>query len=556
VNVGIIADFNSQNLLAILSKYAKALGVQCYAAPYAQSLATLVEKNAEFWCQQPQTVLVWTFPQLVSTEFNRALAFDRFSAEQLMAEVDEFADLVISGTNNVPLVLVPTWTLPWAERGWGVLDFKERMGIANILARMNLRLADRLSSDSRILIFDSERWIRVAGAEAYNARLWYRSKTPFSNVVFEEASRDIVAAIGGVRGHAKKIVVLDLDDTLWGGIVGEVGWQNIRLGGHDATGEAFVDFQRTLKRLAQRGVLLAIASKNDESVAIEAITRHPEMVLRPDDFAGWKINWSDKAQNIAELLAGLNLGIDSAVFLDDSEFERVRAREALPNLLVPDFPAEPMCYAAFLRSLRCFDTSVISSEDRARTSMYVAERKRTTLKGELPSLDAWLQRLELKVCVEPIGNENLERAAQLLNRTNQMNLRTRRLSVHEFATWAAQPHRRAWTFRVSDRFGDYGLCGVASIETNGESARLIDFLLSCRVMGRGVEAAMLATVARSGANQGCSHLDAEFIPTSKNAPCQRWLLEHASSSSSNMFSFDLSKAVVLPAHIQLQTVTA
>jgi FkbH-like protein len=377
------------------------------------------------------------------------------------------------------------------------------------------------------------------------------SKTPFQNSVFREASNDVLAALEGVHGRNKKALVLDLDNTLWGGIVGDDGWENLRIGGHDPLGEAFADFQKSLKRLVNRGVVLAIVSKNEESVALDAIRRHPEMVLKLEDFAAWKINWQDKARNITELMTELNLGLDSAVFLDDSAFERTRVREALPQVFVPELPADPMEYPTFLAALRCFDSPVISAEDRKRTTMYVADRQRTALKTEAGSLEDWLAQLDLRVSVEPLNDANLERAAQLFNKTNQMNMATRRLTAGELMAWSKADGHRLWTFRVADRFGDYGLCGISGFERDGDKGRLTDFLLSCRVMGRGVEDSMLCVVAQHAVSVGCDALLAEYVPSPKNQPCERWLQNHPRLRRDNgSFQMALADPPEMPAHVQ------
>lgn len=555
MNIGIISDFNAQNLAVLIEKRTAGFDGRCQLAPFGQTMPTLLNKEADFWSPKPEALLVWTFPQLAVGEFASALDLQPFSEEQLMAEVDLFAAAIRENTRDVPIVLVPTWVLSANYRSLGVLDFRNGAGIANILSRMNLRLADHFSAERRIVLLDTDRWFRLVGAQAYNPKLWYRSKTPFSNSLFAEAARDIEATLTGLRGKAKKVVILDLDNTLWGGVLGDLGAENVRLGGHDAVGEAFRDFQHALKRLARRGVLLAIASKNEEALALEMIEQHPEMVLRSDDFAGWRINWNDKGQNIVELLADLNLGLDAAVFIDDSAFERGRIREALPDLVVPELPSDVSFFATFLDNLNCFDSPAVTAEDRNRTSMYVADRKRKALKLSVPSMDDWLKSIQLEVSAEPVGNGNLDRATQLLNKTNQMNLRTRRLSSGQFAAWTGESNREALAFRVIDRFGDYGLCGLASIEVTDGQAELIDFVLSCRVMGRAVEGALLAAMARISREKGCRDLKAEIIPTPRNQPCRTWFEKNADSQHENSFSFNLSAEPKVPSHIELTFAT-
>jgi FkbH-like protein len=549
--VGVVADFNAQNFARFLERSCRPLRVRCHLAPLGQSLPTLLNHTSEFWETKCDAIILWTFPEQAVPEFNKTLDWMPFSLEELLGQVDEFIAVVEKSTASVPTVILPTWTTH--IHGLGPLEMQNRLGVANTLMRMNLRVADRLEAGSRIILVDAEPWARAAGANAFSPRLWYRSKTPFRNEVFDAASKDVAAVLAASRGLARKIIVLDLDNTLWGGEVGDVGWQNLRLGGHDPVGEAFADFQRSLKRLTKRGILLAISSKNEESLALEAIEKHPEMVLRLDDFAGWRINWEDKAKNIADLLRSLNLGIDSAVFIDDSPFERARVKESLSNVFVPDLPVDPLEYPLFLQALRCFSNSMLSQEDRSRTAMYVADRKRLAMKSTATSLQDWLESLDLKVQADTLQPSDIPRALQLFERTNQMNLSTRRFTKAELLDWLQNKRRSLWTFVISDRFGDYGLCGIASVEEADTRMTLQDFLLSCRVLGRGVEETMLAVAAQHAATLGYSCLHASFVPTTKNAPCERWLQGRKSvTRRGNVFSFDVAVTSAPPSHVQLE----
>jgi FkbH-like protein len=426
-------------------------------------------------------------------------------------------------------------------------------GLTVTLWRMNLRLAEKLASKANVTLFNTDRWLREAGSTAFSDKLWYLSKTPYSKPVFERAADDLVATLRGAKGLRRKVVILDLDNTLWGGVVGDVGRDAIRLGGHDPIGEAYAQFQRQLKQLSKEGIVLAIASKNEEMSALDAIDHHREMILRSPDFAAWRINWSDKAQTIVELMTELNLGLDSAVFIDDSPYERNRVREALPDILVPEWPSDPLDYAKALRDLRCFETPALSAEDRARTQMYVTDRERHALKDEVASMESWLAMLNLEVQVERLSTATLERAAQLLNKTNQMNLSTRRLSTTEFFAWASEGAHQVWTFRVKDRFGDYGLCGIASVAFDGFQARLVDFLLSCRAMGRGVEEAIIGVVCEKVRAAGATSLMAAYVATPKNKPCMRWIQDQPAfeRDETGTFVLDMRRAVRVPNHIAI-----
>ena len=286
--------------------------------------------------------------------------------KDLNGQVDVFSAALLRASKRTRAMFVPTWVIPPFHQTQGLLDLSSDSGVARALMQINMRLLQTLDGVPTVHPLWTDKWIQLAGPTAFNQRLWYLAKIRFSNDVFKAAASDLKGALRGSGGQAKKVIILDLDDVLWGGTVGETGWQGITLGGHDPAGEAFVDFQRALKALTRRGILLAIASKNEESVAIEAIAKHPEMVLKMDDFAGWRINWQDKAENIVGLMAELNLGLDSAVFIDDNPVQRARVREALPQLFVPEWPSDKRLYTEALLSLDCFNRPSVTEEDRQR----------------------------------------------------------------------------------------------------------------------------------------------------------------------------------------------
>ena len=560
-NILVVSDFNAQNLASLLSNCSIAgTPLRAASAPFGQVMQLLLSPDAEAWGPDLNSAVVWTSPQSVSNAYANLLAYQPLSVEEMVDEVRAYARALRMIPPHIKFIFVPTWVpLHPFEGRRGLLDMNSDMGPAAALMRMNLTLAEAVQQDKRIHLFDAARWIAKAGEGSYDARMWYLSKTPFAIEVFKEAARDFVAALRGITGGARKLVILDLDDTLWGGVVGDIGWKNLRLGGHDPVGEAYRDFQLALKALTRRGILLAVASKNEESTALEAISNQPEMVLSLDDFAGWRINWNDKVQNIIELASDLNLGLEAAVFIDDNPAERARVREALPNLLVPEWPKTPLNYAAALRALDCFDAPFVTDEDRERTAMYVSERKRKQLQDDVPSLETWLSTLELKVSVEELTAGNLDRATQLLNKTNQMNLRTRRMSSRELAAWAIERDHQALAFRVADKFGDYGLVGVAtlSVDRVAGTAAIEDFVLSCRVMGRKIEETMLHVIAAQAKDAGAVSMSAEYLATPRNQPSLRFL--EASGMTRNAerqpersaFRWDLNKEYPLPGFVTL-----
>lgn len=549
----LLADFNCANLAAYLRHDLAAPAVEVVEAPYDQVVPILADGDHPCWGQQQaQHAVVWTRPEGVSPTFAGMLRGGLADLGRLAAEVDHYAELLSAAGPRVRLLCAPTWVVPPHRRGLGMADLRPG-GIAHALIAMNSRLIAALGSDPRVYVIDAQRWCAKAGDQAFDPRLWYMGKIAFGNEVFKAAVPDLKAAFRGVDGRAKKLVVVDLDDTLWGGVVGEVGVEGLVLGGHDRAGEAFIDFQRALKALVRRGVLLGIASKNEEEVALAAINGHPEMVLGQADFAGWRIDWGDKAVHIDSLASELNLGLQDVVFIDDNPAERARVREALPEVLVPEWPADPAHYAMALEQMRCFDAPDRTWEDGERNRMYADEKTRQSERVAVGSLADWLNTLDLKVAVAEVNRTNLRRTVQLMNKTNQMNLSTRRLSEAELVEWAGQAGREAWVFRVEDRFGDSGLTGILSLEAVSGGGRIVDFVLSCRVMGRGVEETLIYHAVERARTLGWRELLVEYLPTEKNKPCldlaTRVLMPI--QGMLHYFHWEVAHDFPLPDHVQL-----
>jgi FkbH-like protein len=512
----LISDFSVQELAALLRRVDE-LGpaIDVDVAPFDQVVQTLHKLIDEEAGNGPDFALIWTRPEAAIPGFRALLAHEHVDVADILAEVDGYAALLAHASRSLRSTFVPTWVLTPGQYGVGMQDMRPG-GIVHTLMLMNLRLAAAFDQVPSLYVLDAQRWL---SAGRFDPKLWYLAKVGFSREVFAEAAEDIKSGLRALAGVARKLVIVDLDDTLWGGVVGDVGWQHLRLGGHDGLGEAFVDFQRQLKTLTRRGVILAIASKNEESVALTAIANHPEMVLRPDDFSAHRVNWNDKATNILAIAKELNLGLQSVVFIDDNPLERARVREALPDVFVPEWPEDKLLSAITLRRLRCFDSPRISHEDSSRTMFYALERKRKQEKDQFRSLDDWLVGLNTCVRFAQLDPVNLPRVTQLLNKTNQMNLRTRRLSETELWDWANEPGNEVWAVHVSDKYGDAGLTGILSLEERDDTLLIADYVLSCRVMGRKVEETIVAAAISRARERHAHVLVADYRATEKNKPC-------------------------------------
>lgn len=547
MKVSLISDFNIQNLAHLLANDAKEPLCTVETADFGQGVNALSNPGltADF-------AFVWTLADKAVPSFNRLLNGDAVGDGQLRDEVHGFAERVRASIGRFRGVLLASWVCPPYYRRRSITDLQKGR-VKNALMRMNLQLAEEFAPSSGVHVLDAQEWVGAGGRKCFSPKLWYLTKTPFTSEVFQETVGDIKAGISGLLGQSKKLIILDLDNTLWGGTVGDCGWQNVRVGGHDYVGEAFADFQRALKLLSNTGVQLAVASKNEEAVALETIHLHPEMVLRAQDFAAWRINWKDKAANISELAEELNIGLQSIVFIDDNPIERTRVREALPEVYVPEWPTDPTLFASHLLHMPCFDMPYTTEEDRLRTSSYSSEKIRERLRQTFNSQEQWLLSLDTQVTVENLNDVNLPRFVQLFNKTNQINLTTRRMTDVQVLQWSEKHNARFWTFRIKDRCGDSGLTGIVGIEINGNSARISDFILSCRVMGRNIERAMLAVTVEYCRSRGLRDLTATYIPTAKNKPClEFWLNSGFTFDSANKsFLWILDKPYPFPSGITL-----
>jgi FkbH-like protein len=549
VKLHLISDFNLETLAHMLANDDCSPRIAATPAPFGQVYPALLHPPGD----AADFALVWTSPEKSIPAFAEVLHYGEVNNDRLTAELHEFVHSLQQAGKHFRAIFVVSWTLPAYLRGNGILGMRKN-GPRRMLLQLNLMLAEQLEDCPNIYLLDGQRCLDSARGNPYSPKLWYLTKSPFQAQVYSSAAADLKAAVSSVLGCSRKLLVVDLDNTLWGGIVGDLGWENLRLGGHDHIGEAFLDFQRAIKTLRNRGVLLAIASKNEESIALEALTEHPEMLLRPEDFAASRINWKDKAANIAELAEELNLGLQSVVFIDDNALERARVREALPEVYVPEWPDDKTLFASTLSELDCFDSAYVTAEDASRHAMYATEAQRKHSRAGFSSLEEWMLSSATVVKIEEFCDANRERVVQLLNKTNQMNLSTRRLSSQELQNWLQPDNRKLWAFRVSDRFGDSGLTGVLSLEILPGFANIVDFVLSCRVMGRDVERVMLACAAQHCAALGLEELRARYLPTAKNRPCLEFWTSSgfAHEKKQDGFTWPLRHPYPFPRGIEIQ----
>jgi FkbH-like protein len=415
-----------------------------------------------------------------------------------------------------PLVL-HSLDLP-ARPADGIFDAQRPDGQIASIHELNRRLLATASSLADVYLLDYGQLVARHGIDAWHdPRLWTASRLPLKTAHLGTLAAAWARHLLALCPSMAKVVVCDLDNTLWGGVVGEDGPDGIQLGESEETSH-WLQVQRALLDLYHRGILLAISSKNNPDDALAVLERHPQMLLRPSHFAALRISWDTKPQSLVEIAEELSVGRDTLVFLDDNPVEREHVRQAVPDVRVIELPAEPARYAATIREFPLFERLRLTGEDRDRGAMYAQQRQRAELEKTATSVEDYYRSLQMTLTIAPVSPDTLARASQLTQKTNQFNMTTRRYGEAEIARFVASPDWHAYTVQVSDRFGDNGLVGLMMAVREGDAWRIDTFLLSCRVIGRTVETAMLAWLACRAREAGASSLIGEFIPTKKNAP--------------------------------------
>lgn len=363
-----------------------------------------------------------------------------------------------------------------------------------------------------------DKYAAVDGVRAWHdTALWHRSKQEVHPAVSPLYGDYLVRMVSAQLGRSAKCLVLDLDNTLWGGVIGDDGLEGIVLGQGNAVGESYLAFQRYVLRLKDRGVILAVCSKNDESNALLPFEKHTEMLLKRNDIACFVANWTDKAANLREIARTLNIGLDSLVFVDDNPFERNLVRQELPEVTVPELPDDPAFYVECVAAGGYFESLGVTDEDRERSKQYQANLQREGLRESTTDMTSYLQAMSMELLWAPFDEMGLQRIVQLINKTNQFNLTTKRYSEAEVRDVMRDRRVMTWQARLKDRFGDNGIIAILIGRLSGQDEFAIDtWLMSCRVLGRQVEDACLNLIVDGARKLGARRLVGEYCPTAKN----------------------------------------
>lgn len=414
----------------------------------------------------------------------------------------------------------PSW------RPLGLLDPKVKFGQGAIVTALNEEIASVARELTDVHVLDYAALVNRHGAlNWYDQRMKLYAKSPIASAMQHHLSAEYVKYFRAMTGLTKKCIVLDLDNTLWGGIVGEDGVSGIRLG-PNYPGNAFVEFQRTLLDLQRRGVILAIASKNNPADVEEVFSSHRSMVLKKSHFADMQVHWEPKSRSLERIAQRLSIGLEHMVFVDDNPVECEEIRRMLPSVHVIQLPAQPEQYASALQESGLFDTPTVSTEDQKRGELYRQRAQAEEMRANMTSVEDYYRDLAMEIAILPVDETTVPRTAQLTQKTNQFNVTTFRYTEAEVGNRMRIPEWILATTSVVDRFGDNGIVGVTMAHHAGSTLEIDTLLLSCRVIGRTVETAMLAHLCEEGRRRGVTSLEARFIPTAKNDPARDMFERH------------------------------
>jgi FkbH-like protein len=515
IRLAILADFATQQLVTLLTALAarEKIDLEIYEAGYDSIQFEILNQDSSLYEFKPQVIAILVASQklkarLTGIENRGMIANDSVEATANLWRVlrERSSATIIQGNYAVPL-----------ERAFGHYELKAPEAIGSLFCAINHGIALRARETDGVLLFDMNHIAATVGLRAFfDERLWTLAKTPCRLELLPIVAKELLDIAKARSGTIVKCVVLDLDNTLWGGVIGDDGLEGILLGDFDE-GEAFVVFQSFLKELKRRGIILAVVSKNDPENALLPFKEHPRMVLKEDDISVFIANWQPKSDNIGIIQKTLNIGLDSMVFLDDNPMERDLVRKFLPDLIVPELPEDPALYVPALAALNLFETASFSEADKARAGQYREEAQRRTAEAQFSDINDYLRSLEMSIVLERFNEFNLPRIAQLSQRSNQFNLTTQR---HDEAECRAMMNNDAvyvpFTVTLSDKFGDYGLISVVILRL-GERDVLIDqYLMSCRVLKRGVESFAMNSIFEVARRFGKEKVVGRYIPSGKN----------------------------------------
>ena len=530
--VALLSSFTVDPLAAYIDIDSRLIGLMphVYVGPFNQYTQEIINDSSKLYQFNPEvTILFIELESLVDSLF--MVNFPKMNLEEKQAEIDRIygvltrlIESLMQRTNS--LILLANFIIP-IFTPFGILDNKVDMGYKKFYAILNDKLEQFAKDQVQLFILDLNSVASNFGKNSYkNDPMYYRGAFLFADQFLIHVSYEIMGYIKALKGKNRKALVLDLDNTLWGGIIGDDGIDGIKLNIH-YPGNDFYEFQKVIMSLYNRGVILALNSKNDSIYALDVFKNHPYMLIKENNLGAFRINWDDKATNIIQFAKDLDIGVDSLVFLDVNPIERERVRSSAPDVLTVEMPTNSALYRKTLEQLNDFSLLTLTKEDLQRGEMYYARRKRQDLETSVQSMDEFIKTLGLEITIKKVDSFSLSRVTSLINKTNQFNLTTKRYTEIEVKNMTNEKNISIYTLQVKDKFGDEGLVGVAITKIEPDNKLIIDnFLMSCRVIGRKVETSFLTKLLRDAKAKGIIVVNGKYIPTKKNGLVKDFYANH------------------------------
>jgi len=561
LRAALLSSFTTKGLSEVLRVKCCQSGVwpEIYNGGYNQYFQEILNEGSALYAFNPEIVFLFIdsgnlLGEVLFTPYSLTDQERKLWCEEKAAELE--ALVLKLKQNSQAAIVIHNFEVPCYSPA-GILEAKKDFGQVEAVEWINTRLREFCKGDSRLHLLDYNAFCSAVGKQQIrDEKMYYLGDLRLAWHHMPALAEVYMGYIKPLKALSKKCVVLDLDNTLWGGVVGEDGFNGIHLG-PSPEGRSFWEFQKALLALYQRGILLAVNSKNNEADALEVIRNHPHMVLREEHFAALRINWEDKVSNLKDLAAELNLGLDSFVFLDDDKMQRGMVRALLPEVLTVEMPEDPALYLKTLQGLNDFNALQLTDEDLRRGQLYASERQRRTFK-QTAGIEDYLHGLETVLTIEPVNAFSIPRIAQLTQRTNQFNMTTRRYQEEDVTRMSQSPAFLVLSLNAKDRFGDNGLTAAAVIEKkSGRVWRIDSFMMSCRIIGRKIEEAFLAHILQRALAEGVQTVTADFVSTEKNALAKGFYEKCGFQPAGiregiEIFDYELKTSVCFPKGIRLE----
>jgi FkbH-like protein len=557
IRIALVSSFTINGLSEILKVKSAERNISCmvYESPYNQYSQEILNKKSNLYKFLPDiTFLILDTRNIFGEIFRFPYSISHLERAKIIEnkinEIKNLLDKYIENSNSK--IIITKLNIPSFSPN-GIFESKTEYGFHNMIEDFNKQITKIYLNSENVFVYDFDKFITKNGEDnVFNYSQFFFGDLKISMDFLPTFGQDLMKYVIAYLGLTKKCIVLDLDNTLWGGIVGEDGFNGIKLG-PEPPGNAFMEFQRVLLSLHQRGTILAINSKNNFEDAMKVIKEHPYMILKEEHFASMRINWNDKVSNMKGIIKEINIGSDSLVFIDDDPVNREFVKSVFPEILVVNLSDDPSSYVYEIENLIDFSVLKITDEDKNRGKMYLQQKKIIELEKTSTDLQTFLSQLNLKIIIKDVDEFTLPRVSQLILKTNQFNLTTKRYQEMDIEKMIKDSNFIVTCVQVEDKFGDNGIVGVFIIEKENQKEWRIDtFLMSCRIMGRDIEKGIMAHIINKAKENNVEKINADFIPTQKNKPIENLLSDHEFKKDGESWTYIINSEIKLPEYLSIE----